>query len=292
MTARLRFYTSAEVPMKFQYLGTAAAEGFPATFCNCESCRAARKNLSLEWRTRSQAIIDDVLLIDFPCESSVHMMRYGIDLSAVRSLLVTHSHGDHFYAQELVNRGYKFASGIVSDRLEIYADSEVLDVYREGTRREMRDSVREKIGLHEVLPFQTFTADGYEIFSLPAVHMTTEKALLYAIRKDKTVLYLNDTGALQEDCYKFLAEQGVCADFVSLDCTFADTSGPHSFRHMGFAENCKVRDKLIEYGVAKTDTKYCVTHFSHNSAPFRERMEQKAKEYGFLSAHDGLVFHI
>ncbi len=122
--------------------------------------------------------------------------------------------------------------------------------------------------------------------------MTTEKALVYGIRKDKTVLYLNDTGALQEESYRFLADQCVCADFVSLDCTFADTLGPHSFRHMGFADNCKVRDKLISYGLVKADTKYCVTHFSHNSAPFRERMEQKAREYCFLSAHDGLIFDI
>ncbi len=278
--------------MKFQYLGTAAAEGFPATFCNCESCRAARKNLAVEWRTRSQAIIDDILLIDFPCESSVHMMRFGVDLSAVQNLLVTHSHGDHFYAQEFVNRGYKFASGIVSDRLEIYADSEVLEVFREDTRREMRDSVREKIGLHEVEPFQRFSAGGYEVFSIPATHMQTEKALLYGIRKDKTVLYLNDTGLLREECYRYLAEQGVCADFVSLDCTFADTEGPHSARHMGFAENCTVREKLAAYGIVKADTKYCVTHFSHNSLPFRDRIENKAKEYGFLSAHDGLVLEI
>ena len=29
--------------MKFQYLGTAAAEDFPAVFCNCEYCQKARE---------------------------------------------------------------------------------------------------------------------------------------------------------------------------------------------------------------------------------------------------------
>lgn len=28
--------------MKITYLGTAAAEGFPAMFCNCEYCREGR----------------------------------------------------------------------------------------------------------------------------------------------------------------------------------------------------------------------------------------------------------
>ena len=29
--------------MKIKYLGTAAAEGVPAIFCNCETCKEARK---------------------------------------------------------------------------------------------------------------------------------------------------------------------------------------------------------------------------------------------------------
>jgi phosphoribosyl 1,2-cyclic phosphodiesterase len=29
--------------MKLNFLGTAAAEGFPAIFCNCEYCKEARK---------------------------------------------------------------------------------------------------------------------------------------------------------------------------------------------------------------------------------------------------------
>ena len=29
--------------MKLKYLGTAAAEGYPAMFCNCENCKKAQK---------------------------------------------------------------------------------------------------------------------------------------------------------------------------------------------------------------------------------------------------------
>ena len=108
--------------MKIRYLGTAATEGFPAAFCNCKSCTAARKDISKELRTRSQMLIDTELMIDFPPESYYHAMRFGVDLSAVRTLLVTHSHTDHFYAQEFVNRGYKFAEGIASEFLDIYGN--------------------------------------------------------------------------------------------------------------------------------------------------------------------------
>ena len=107
-------------------------------------------------------LIDTELMIDFPPESYYHAMRFGIDLSAVRTLLVTHSHTDHFYAQEFVNRGYKFAEGIASEFLDIYGNGEVLSVYEEGTRREMRDGVRSGIRRRRLRNFCTSGASYAE----------------------------------------------------------------------------------------------------------------------------------
>ena len=279
--------------MKIQYLGTAAAEGFPAAFCNCKACTEARKDIGRELRTRSQLLINDDLLIDFPPESYYHAMRFAVDLSAVRTLLVTHSHTDHFYAQEFVNRGYKFAEGMKGERLDIYGNSEVLSVYEEGTRREMREVVRENICLHLVRPFDTFTAAGYEIFVLPAHHTPKEEALLYGIRKGgKSMLYLNDTGAVSDESLLFLADKGFQADFVSMDCTFADDAGPHSDRHMGFIEDEILRDKLLQNRLVSQNAKYYVTHFSHNSSPFRDRISEAAESRGFVAAYDGLETEI
>ena len=126
--------------MRIRYLGTAAAEGFPAVFCNCAACKMARELGEL--RTRSQALIDETLLVDLPPETYYHTVRFGIDLSAVSHLLVTHSHTDHFYAQELVNRGYKFAYGMRAKTLRIYGDETVREVFAEGTAREIKDDVR------------------------------------------------------------------------------------------------------------------------------------------------------
>lgn len=277
--------------MKIKYLGTAAAEGFPAAFCNCQHCLRARRELSYEWRTRSQALIDGDLLIDLPSETYMHAMRFGIDLSAIRTLLVTHSHTNHFYAQELVNRGDKFAYRMAAQTLDIYGNEGVFEVFREGTAREMREDVSEGIKFHCIQPFTRFETGGYEVFMLLATHMQAEKALLFCIRKEgKTLFYLNDTGLLSEACYTYLAEQKLCADFVSFDCTLADSALPHSPRHMGFLENEIVREKLIKCGAASAETKYCVTHFSHNSAPFRDRIEEEAAKRGFLAAHDGSEF--
>ena len=275
--------------MKIRYLGTSAAEGFPAVFCNCANCTAARADLARERRTRSQALIDGVLLIDFPPDTYQHALQFGVDLSAVRALLVTHSHTDHFYAQEFVNRGYKFASGMREPVLELYGNAEVRAVFEEGTRRELRSCVAEGLRFHTVSPYDSFTAAGYSVLALPASHTPKEDALLYAVSKDgKTLLYLNDTGTLREACYAALAERGICADLVSLDCTQADGERSASGRHMGFAENEIVREKLVKYGVVKPYAKYYVTHFSHNSAPFRDRIGAAAAARGFIAAYDGL----
>ena len=44
--------------MIFQYLGTAAAEGWPGLFCDCQACEKARAKGGRNIRTRSQAIVD------------------------------------------------------------------------------------------------------------------------------------------------------------------------------------------------------------------------------------------
>ena len=168
--------------MRIRYLGTAAAEGFPAVFCNCAACKMARELGEL--RTRSQALIDETLLVDLPPETYYHTVRFGIDLSAVSHLLVTHSHTDHFYAQELVNRGYKFAYGMRAKTLRIYGDETVREVFAEGTAREIKDDVRADIRFITAEPFTAFDCGGYEVDARPAQHTPSERALVYLIRKD------------------------------------------------------------------------------------------------------------
>ena len=87
--------------MKFKYLGTSAAEGIPAMFCNCNICTQAKKLGGKNIRTRSQAVIDDRLLIDFPPDTYTHVIYGGLDLTKIYSCIVTHSHSDHLYSKDL-----------------------------------------------------------------------------------------------------------------------------------------------------------------------------------------------
>ena len=86
--------------MRIKYLGTAAAEGVPGIFCDCENCKRARKLGGKNIRTRSQAILDDTLLIDFPADTYMHFLRFNLPLTKIKSCIITHSHMDHLYPVE------------------------------------------------------------------------------------------------------------------------------------------------------------------------------------------------
>ena len=93
--------------MKITFLGTAAAEGFPAIFCNCEYCNEARRLGGKNIRTRSQALIDDELLIDFPADTYSHFLKHGIRGDEIKYLIITHGHSDHLYPADFEMRhGY------------------------------------------------------------------------------------------------------------------------------------------------------------------------------------------
>ena len=71
-------------------------------FCTCEACKRARALGGKNIRTRSQAIVDNTVLIDLPPDTYLHVLREGMTIDAVESVLITHSHQDHFYPMELL----------------------------------------------------------------------------------------------------------------------------------------------------------------------------------------------
>ena len=114
--------------MKINYLGTGAAERIPGIFCNCKLCKYAREKKGREIRTQTQLIIDDVLLIDFPGDSYLHLLQYDLCFADFDSLLISHWHSDHFYGEDLAYRMSGYALDI-PNRLTVYGnDCELYDL--------------------------------------------------------------------------------------------------------------------------------------------------------------------
>ena len=278
--------------MNIQFLGTGAAEGIPALFCNCDFCRGVRAG-GKGVRSRAQVILDGELSVDFPPDAFSHGARAGVDLSALRYLLVTHSHCDHFYAHDFVLRGYKYAKNMTSPALHILGNAEVLEVFRESVRREMRPEVAAQFALTQLSAFVPCAFGDWTAHPLPARHSSQEPFVFFLEGKGKRILHLTDTGPLPEESYAYLEHLGGAAyDLITLDCTFLYDDAPHSARHMGVKENAELLRRLRERGLADGHTKAVITHFSHNSAPTEEKLRRAEKELCVIAAYDGLVVTI
>ena len=77
--------------MKLLYLGTAAAEGWPAPFCQCDNCKAARIKKGKNIRSRPQVLINDDLLMDYGPDTFCHSLQYDLNLDLVKTVLRLHT---------------------------------------------------------------------------------------------------------------------------------------------------------------------------------------------------------
>ncbi len=272
--------------MDLVYLGTGAAEGIPALFCNCEYCKAVRKRGGREVRSRSQIVIDGELSIDFPPDAFYHGALLGAELDKIRYLLVTHSHMDHFYAHDFVLRGYKYARQIAP--LDIYGNEEVLSVFEECTRREMRKDVRSLITLHRLEAFSPVRFGNWRAVPLPATHTSKEPFIYLLEKENKRILHLTDTGSLHEECFSYLEREGKPLDLITFDCTFLFDPASENARHMGLTENEKIFLRLQDMGLANENTKKVLTHFSHNGAPDLQKLSLAEQRFCATAAYDGM----
>ncbi|MBE6578499.1 MAG: hypothetical protein E7651_01685 [Ruminococcaceae bacterium] len=275
--------------MKLTYLGTAAAEGWPALFCRCEYCVKALERGGKNLRSRSQALVNDDLLIDFPADSFSHMQQNGLNFSAVKDLLITHSHMDHFSPTDLHLRSTSYyAHNLTTPHLTLHGNERVMKLLeRERITREEEPNDT-GITAVQVEAYKPFTAGKYRVTALPAFHAMNEKAFVYLIEDgEKTLLYLHDTGELFDEVYDYLAANKVRADLISYDCTYVAL--PSGGGHMGLDSCPKVRARLESIGVVHENTVHVINHFSHNGKLIHDELEPAAKELGFLTSYDGMV---
>ncbi len=278
--------------MKISFLGTGASEGVPAMFCSCKNCQTIRNAGIKQFHTRSQVVIDDILSVDFPPEAYIHSLAYNVDLSALKYLLVTHSHMDHFYAHDFVLRGYKYAE-LKEGLLQIYGNEEICKVFNECTARELKREVSEHLVVNLLHSYRSLQIGDFRVITVPACHKTEEEALLFYIeREGKGYLHLYDTGDLSDAAIDFLAQNGAKASLIAFDCTFLDAPHRDGVRHMCISDNMVIFEKLKRAGVACENTIKVITHFSHNSNPTDERLKELEERYGVVAAHDGMTIEI
>ncbi|MBC8559928.1 MBL fold metallo-hydrolase [Fumia xinanensis] len=279
--------------MKIKYLGTAASEGWPAVFCRCKYCLEAKKRGGKDIRTRSQALINDDLMLDWPADTYAHSLHHSIDLSAVKYLFITHPHSDHFYPSELVMRGGPYGHDMASENLNVYSSYHAKNFCYQYAGMQFCEEVDAHIRWHILHPYEPVHAGPYTVTPLPAKHMNEiplMQPFCYLIEDGKkSILYLHDTGRALDDVLLYLQKENKKVDLVSFDCTYElNPSGGDKDGHMGVDDNIRLREKLLHLKICHQDTRYVVNHFSHNSGVHHKELCEAVNPQGLEVAFDGM----
>ncbi len=274
--------------MKLTYLGTAASEGWPGVFCNCESCKKAKELGGKNLRTRSQSLINGDLLIDFPIDTYYHVLNNDFDISAVKYCFFTHSHNDHCSPVDLFYRKEScYAREMTEKEIDLYGNEAVLARLERLMPAYEEEERLEGVNLHLLKAYEPVSVGDYRITPLPANHAKRENAYVFLIENaGKTLLYLHDTGLLAEEVYDFLQSHALRADAISYDCTYGN--GKSGGGHLGLDSVPVVKRRLEEIGVSDGHTVSVINHFSHNGKLMHDEMEAEAKKIGCLCAYDGM----
>lgn len=267
--------------MKIKYLGTAAYEGIPSLFCQCRVCRMSRKFGGRNMRSRSQALIDDDLLIDFNADTVWHYQKYGFDWEKICGILITHSHCDHLYPEdiEMAAEGYSHSHR----PLHFYSGQ---DGYKKI--KSVIDKIHGNAFVH-LIEKEKFMVNSYSILPLKADHDLNSTPLIYSISKEgKRILYAHDTGYFLESVWEQLKAEGYF-NLISLDCTGClGANRQWRNNHMSFGTNLEVINRMRREGLIDEKTKVVLNHFSHNGGQTYEEMCKETEKYNVIVSYDGL----
>lgn len=275
--------------MKVKFLGTAAAEGIPALFCNCPICLESKKLGGRNIRKRSSIIIDDKIVIDFTNDVLHHVQMYGVDYSKLEYLLITHSHSDHFNYYDLENKlpGYTNEG---NPKLNIYANQTCFDILKKY-KYAIGDEYKECFTFNTVEPFKSFMIEDYKITPLPAAgHKTMyegEQCVIYIIEHNgKRMLYGLDSAYYLDSVIEHLTKEYF--DLVILDCTRGFQKIKKTSTHMCLKENEQILHILKENKAIDEKSIAISHHFSHNGLVVYDRDKELFESKGLKMSYDGM----
>lgn len=274
--------------MRLQVLGSAAAEGVPAYFCECPVCVDARTNKGRNLRRRTSYLIDSDTLIDCGPDFARQRDEFRIETLSLRRILFSHSHKDHLDIYPFLMRQKRYS--VVTQDLTIIADTAPLERLRNETGCTFDEM---HLTAKHISPGQTLQDGDMTIFALRATHAPVTTPLNYFItRNGKTILIQNDSGWWNDDTWDMARDSGLKADLVVLESTTGFGRPDSADHHLGVNSTVRFRDKLAEIGVITDATKCIVNHFSHHGDPRQERLDAFFLPKNMTPAYDGMIIDL
>lgn len=240
--------------MEVLVLGTGAADGWPAPFCVCVSCRTLRRRG--EVRAQTSALVDDVMLLDCGPETARAATRAGRALDRVHTVLLTHEHPDHCDPSFLLWRSWTGT------------DEPLLVTGPEPALERCADWVGpdDPVELRVVEPGDVLTAGAHEVRVVAANHKPG--SVLYEVTAPGAgrVLYATDTGTLPDATVEAMRDRPL--DLLLMEQSWGDVPvGEHGTTHHTLATFGADVDRLRAVGAVTATTAVVAVHLSHHNVP-------------------------
>lgn len=283
---------------KLKILGTGAAEGIPALFCQCELCMEARNRGGKNIRTRTSMMIGDKFKIDFPPDSNLHILKYGLDLGKLDYLLISHCHADHFDVEELENYSKTAAHIKRAKPLKLYFSQACYDhLIKTVTCFNNLENIN-PIEIEILEPYKRYETEELYFTPILVQHAPNQQCFNFFIEmKDgKNILY-------GMDAKKYPVESILFIKKCNIDICICDAT--HLYEpcgvHMYYNDVRAFQDFLKDNGILNENSKFIVNHFSHNGnnsqnggnlQMLHENLEKIYGKSGILVAYDGMEIDI
>lgn len=274
--------------MRLTVFGTAAAEAWPAPFCRCAPCLEARRRGGPNLRSRSGALIDDDLKLDFGPDTVMQLIRAGRDLCDLKTLLFTHQHSDHLVPSELEWSGGVFTNTPPAEPIAVFGNEQVGKLIADA----FPDPLRLNLALQPALKaFEAVTTPaGDEILPLTADHVQGAFVLRITRPSGKSIFWGHDSGLYPTETLDALEAAGP-VDLATFDCTYGGQPSKNR-GHMGIDGLVLMKGELARRGVVTEKTKCVATHFSHNGGLLHEELVEAFLPHGILVAYDGITITV
>lgn len=275
--------------MELLFCGTSSCEGLPALFCNCRICTEARQKKAKFMRSRSAFQLGEEIRIDCGPDILYHQHRYGLSGHLLKHLFITHSHRDHCFLEDMLNREVGLSSFDSADFLTIYGNETTI---AKANSILSNDPARYMIKLQKTNYFESISLPAYNLRVTPlkANHAPEEQAMLFLFEfSSGKLLIANDTAYFPVETIGFL--DGLKLDTLVIDANGGKLDASACF-HLGGSVLLDLITALHKQETLDEKSKVIATHFSHNNGDNHDQLNAYFKTYNIITAYDGMTKEI
>ena len=254
--------------MKINFLGTSA--GWPLPRLGCKKDEVCSSTDNKDIHTRSQALVNDVLILDLGPDTYTHLKNPKVDPTKIKYAAVTHEHPDHTLG--LWDLSHTYLNGKRA-KIKIIINPKTLAKIR------FMFFPNEYVIL-KTNPYQKILVEGLKISLLPVNHTKDSTFGIFVEEQRKKLFWAPDFKSLPPETIKIIKG----SDLIAIDGSELHVRTPsHQTIEEGIDLAKKIKPKMVYF-----------IHIGHRTLP-HTKLDTFVKENGgsnFNIAYDGLEINI